>query len=258
SGKSALARLIAVILMDVPPEKVDSHPYFMHLTKPEDKQEIPIDKIRQTIRATRLKMPEGKHRVIFIEQAESLSTEAQNALLKILEEPPTQTTFILTVPSVDKVLSTITSRVRSLTVHPVNLEISTGHYRKQYPANQVETAWRLSQGSAGLLQALLLQDRDHPLKSAVDEAKKLLGQSTYERLLTFEKIGSDRDQIRLVLEALSLVLTALHRAAVDKGNMPQTKTLSSARRLVTDALGALDSNTSSKLITLNLVLKLPV
>lgn len=258
SGKSALARFIASMLLQVSSEQIDSHAYFMHITKPEDKQEIPIDRIRQTIRATRLKMPEGKHRVIFIEEAQNLSPEAQNALLKILEEPARQTSFILTSPSDKGVLPTIRSRVRSLPIHPVTLPAATQHFAARYPADQIETAWRLSQGSAELLQALLNEDKDHPLKSAVGQAKTLLGQSTYERLLTFDKLGGDKDRIRLTLDALSRVLAALHRVAVEKNNLPQIKSLSSARRLVTDALSAIETNTSPKLITLNLVLKLPL
>lgn len=258
SGKSSLARLITSFLLNVPVDQVSSHPYFVHVTKPKDKQEIPIDKVRETIRATRLKMPKGQHRVILIEEAQTLSHQAQNALLKSLEEPSRQTTFILTAPSEEGVLPTIRSRLRSLTVYPVNLGASTRHFAERYPADQIEAAWRLSQGSVGLLQALLNEDKEHPLKSAVDQAKTLLGQSTYERLLTFDKISGDKDQIRLVLDALSRVLSALHRAAVEKNNLAQQQSLSSARRTVTEALDALQTNASPKLITLNLVLKLPV
>jgi DNA polymerase-3 subunit delta' len=60
----------------------------------------------------------GRWRVILIEDADRLTEQAANALLKALEEPPARTVFLLCAPSEDDVLPTIRSRCRLVRLHP--------------------------------------------------------------------------------------------------------------------------------------------
>jgi DNA polymerase III subunit delta' len=257
SGKSTLAARLACELIKTPQTGLDDCPNVIKVSRPKDKQEISIDKIREVIRALRLKVLRDQQRLILIEDAQALSHEAQNALLKVLEEPSQRTIFILTAVSKDSVLPTIVSRTQQLIIHPASLPQAVKHYQDKFSTKDIESAWMLSQGYPGLLNALLNDEQEHPLKVAVEQAKQIVAQSTYERLLTFEKIGNDKTQLGLVLDALSRVLSALHRRAVDKDNAAQAKSIAASRRLVNDALQALQTNTSTKLITLNLALRLP-
>ncbi len=63
-------------------------------------------------------MEAGQYRIIVIESAERMSNEAANALLKILEEPPEQTVFILIVASLHALLPTIRSRSQLIRFMP--------------------------------------------------------------------------------------------------------------------------------------------
>lgn len=57
---------------------------------------------------------DGRQRLVIIDQADYLTTEAQNALLKTLEEPPESTTMVLVTANPDRLLTTVRSRLRAI------------------------------------------------------------------------------------------------------------------------------------------------
>ena len=75
---------------------------------------IKIEKIRDIIYQSSLKPYEGKKKVFIINDAEGMTKEAQNALLKILEEPVANVVFILTAATPYAILSTIKSRCHKI------------------------------------------------------------------------------------------------------------------------------------------------
>ena len=83
-----------------------------------NKTTIPIDDIREMIRLTSVYPLEGGNRVILIRNAEDMTPQAQNCLLKILEEPPSNTYFILTSGHPEQLLLTVRSRCRLLKMRP--------------------------------------------------------------------------------------------------------------------------------------------
>lgn len=69
-----------------------------------------IETIRNIIRGIRFKTSSGEKRVVVVKDAQLLTTEAQNAFLKTLEEPPEDTIFILSTESLEPILETVKSR----------------------------------------------------------------------------------------------------------------------------------------------------
>ncbi|OVE78822.1 hypothetical protein BVY00_01780 [bacterium G20] len=259
SGKTTLARRIATELLHLDSdEQLQKYPYFTHLKRPDGKEDIPIDAVRQVAKILKLKTPgrNGIRRVIFIEDAHDLNEEASNALLKMLEEPAADSFFILSSTSEYALLPTITSRVQGVFVQPLSLSETQRYYADKYSNKSIENAWRLSQGTAGLMSAFLGSDKDHPLKMAIDEAKQYLHQDKYERLLQVDKLSKDKSQLALMLEALLKLVTALHHSAVGRGSEAQQKRLLASRKLVHKLQNALEANVSPKLIALELALKL--
>lgn len=86
------------------------------------KTEIGIDDIRGLQRLASLPPYEGKCKVFIIDDAEHLSTEAANALLKVLEEPPQRVVWILLAAEEEHLLPTIISRCQRLALKPVPSE----------------------------------------------------------------------------------------------------------------------------------------
>src|SRR6187551_1440355 len=83
----------------------------------EDKQAlISREESREIIKTLSLKPFESPHKVMIIWQPELMHTSAANGILKILEEPPPQTFFILVTNAADRLLPTIISRTQIVTV----------------------------------------------------------------------------------------------------------------------------------------------
>ncbi len=261
SGKASLASYLAARLMNIEPAKLSSRPYYMLIEKPHDKSEIPIDSVRKIIRSLSLKSPGDNqkiNRIVNIKDAELLSEEAQNALLKIIEEPPPQTVFILSAPSADAVLPTIVSRAQRLTISPLNLTESSDFFKPTYTSRSISSAWSLSQGAAGLMSAILKDEIEHPLKQAVERSKQFLKLDAYERLIFLDSLSSDEGGLEAFLDGLSRVLKELHRSSIESGRTNQAGKLLKSRRLVNEARSSLSKNASTRLVGLNLVLHLPI
>ena len=79
---------------------------------------IPVDDIREMIRICSQYPYEGGNRAVIIRDAENMTVQAQNCLLKILEEPPQNTFFILTSAHSNQLLTTVRSRCRPLKLTP--------------------------------------------------------------------------------------------------------------------------------------------
>jgi DNA polymerase-3 subunit delta' len=259
SGKACLAMSLAATVLGCDSvEQLQTYPYFTHLKRSEGKQDISIDSIRGLNKLLKLKAPGNREirRVILIEDAQDLNEEAANALLKMLEEPAADCVFILTATSPHNLLPTISSRAQQLQIRPVSLEQSLKFFGDDYRKNDIESAWNLSQGGVGLMLAILRDDKDHPLKAAIDEAKGYLRSNSYERVLMADPLSRDKKQLALLLEALVKLLGAVQHSGLKSSNDSQQKKLLASRKLVLKLQKALDANASPKLVALELGLNL--
>jgi len=97
---------------------------------------IPVDDIREVIRICSRYAYEGRNRAVVIKNAETMTPAAQNSLLKILEEPPQNTYFILTSAHADQLLTTVRSRCRTVKLTPWE----PGYVRKALSAQGIDAA----------------------------------------------------------------------------------------------------------------------
>ncbi len=251
AGKFALAINIATKLLAT--STLDTYPYFYHLKRAPGKKDISIDSVRELIGNLRLRTPGSNsiRRVAIVEDAQYLSLQAQNSLLKTLEEAPTDTVIILTSPSEYELLPTIVSRAQKLSVHPVSLK-ATGEYF-QLDEVVVRPNWLLSKGSAGLLNALMAETDQHPLKTAVQEFKLFLSYDSYERFALVDKLEKNKQELGLFLEAGLRILAILHKDAVAKDNNSQAKRLLLARKKIILSKRYLDAGASPRLVVMYLI-----
>ncbi len=139
TGKRTLAMLLARSLMcrsdtDIPCNKCNDcimaasgeHPDITVIEKgiplssgiTKGRSTIPVDDIREMISICSRYAFEGGNRAVVIADAENMTPQAQNSLLKILEEPPQNTYFILTSGHPDLLLTTVRSRCRNIKIIP--------------------------------------------------------------------------------------------------------------------------------------------
>ncbi|PIZ63727.1 hypothetical protein COY17_00320 [Candidatus Saccharibacteria bacterium CG_4_10_14_0_2_um_filter_52_9] len=194
SGKLQLATRLAEAVLELPAGSFDDNPYITVISVEPDKKLIAIEAVRQLEKFLALKVPgqSGHDRAIIIEDAHLLSHEAQNALLKTLEEPPKGTILILTASHEQALLPTIRSRAQSITVNRPAREALETHFASQHAKEAIAKAYAVSGGLPGLMHGLL-SDSEHPLAQATARARQLLSQTTYERLLAVDELSKQRD-----------------------------------------------------------------
>lgn len=129
----------------------------------EDKQPIiSREDGREIIRALALKPFQSKYKIMIIWQPELMHPSAANGMLKILEEPPPQTYFILVTNQAGSLLPTILSRTQIFTIPVMSeseliLELNKHGFTDQV---KVEKAAGLSDGDLSVAIRLLSQDQD--------------------------------------------------------------------------------------------------
>lgn len=87
-------------------------PDLKFLEKPKDKATIGVEAVKDFREDMFLSSTEAERKIYVIDNADCMTVEAQNALLKILEEPPSNVLLILLANECDRILSTIKSRVQ--------------------------------------------------------------------------------------------------------------------------------------------------
>lgn len=102
-----------------------AHPSVLHLTRPLNdrtkafKTALTVDEVRRVGRFLGLTAHDGGYRVVIVDPADDMNTNAANALLKNLEEPPARTVFILIAHSLGRLLPTIRSRCQIVRFQPL-------------------------------------------------------------------------------------------------------------------------------------------
>ena len=140
-----------------------SHPDYAHVYKElleytrdgKDKKpplELPINVIREfLIEQVAIRPALSQRRVFVISEAEKLNANSQNALLKVLEEPPSYCTIILLCTRLEQLLPTTKSRCQIVRFGPVDEDRVVSHLtRMGLGAKEAAFFARLAQGSLGL------------------------------------------------------------------------------------------------------------
>ena len=122
---------------------------------------IRVDEIRKLHAFFGLSAADGGRRVVIVDSADELNTQAANALLKMLEEPPARTTLLLLSHQPARLLPTIRSRCRTLRLSPLSPEdmaAALAQAGAEVPPDQVEPLTMLAEGSVGAAMRLLNND----------------------------------------------------------------------------------------------------
>ena len=112
-GKNKEKREMKIMeLLNNPKFTLHNNPDLLIIEKPKNKKSIGIEEVRETTKFLKIWRITHPQKVVLIKGASILTTEAQNSLLKILEEPPVYAQIILEADSLEKFLPTIISRCK--------------------------------------------------------------------------------------------------------------------------------------------------
>ena len=247
SGKRTLARLLAQAILCqgtdkpcgvcTPCRKIldGNHPDYILVDDPE-KKTVPVELIRQA-RADMFVQPnESDHKIYQFPRAQDMGIPGQNALLKVLEEPPSYGVFILIADNPDKLLPTVRSRCTELKLQALPTDILEAQLQKDFPKasrEDIAAACARSGGFLGQAKALLESGEGvSPQTQAFAEAYGEGSALGLTQLLTpMEK--SKRDALA---ETLNQWLTLLENALMSRSGADAVSPL--ARELARKRTGA--------------------
>ena len=215
---------------------------------PDEKGRVNIEQIRDVIDRVAFRPFEGRRRVIIIDESDTMLAPAQSALLKVLEEPPSSSVFILLTTRPDMLLPTVQSRCPRLRFQ------SAGREEVDIDAREIAQDV-LAQAAA----------TDDPARR-IDAAKGLLAKTGAGGRSDREQLASHLRAMATLLRDVELLATRANADGLANADVRPdldrlTKTFGGDRGLraftaVDRALTALDRNASVKIVADWLVLQL--
>ncbi len=140
-------------------DQIKESPYFSQndwlrrIDEKERKPTIGTDESQEIIKKLTLKSYEGGYKVMLIWMAEEMNTVCSNKLLKIIEEPPPKTLFILLSENQDTLLQTIVSRTQILKIPRINSDDLTSYLRKDQTVSLSNIESIVARAEGDLLKA---------------------------------------------------------------------------------------------------------
>ena len=194
------------------------HPDFITIDDPE-KKTVPVDLVREARADMYIRPNEADHKIYLFPRAHDMRDESQNALLKILEEPPSYGVFILLTNNAERMLPTIRSRCTELAMASLQPAVLKRALRERFPQGEDAILEAAAVRSGGFLgQAIQIVEEGNALPPETTAFLQAYAQrdalALMEVLVPMEKWK--RDQLIPVLEQWTACLEGalLHRSGV--------------------------------------------
>lgn len=166
------------------------------------KKTLGVDDIReQILEDVKFKQYQYRYKIYIVEQADTMTVQAQNALLKTLEEPPGYAIFLLLANNTSAFLPTILSRVVTLQIRPLSENLITQYLvtEKQLSDTTAAEYAAYAQGSIGNALALLEDETFvHMREDILDKLMKMEQKSLAEVLLFAKDLEQYKDDMRFL------------------------------------------------------------
>lgn len=203
-GKSNLAKLIAINILGGHQDRnyVDIVNYRCK------KSSFGVDDVRDVVDEVSKKPFEGDKKVIIIHDGNKMTVQAQNALLKTIEEPPKGVFIILLCESLELILDTIKSRCQIYKLTPLTKDEVKLYIERlgteNYSNEEIKAAISYSEGIPGKAEKFLRDSSLKDLRNLLIDLLYILVSGNLQKLLDFEvKILSYKDKKEEILNILA-------------------------------------------------------
>lgn len=185
----------------------------------ESGQTIPIEEIRKVKNFVSLSPYLGTYKFVVIDDADLMTTEAQNALLKVLEEPSPSSIMILVSANPASFLPTINSRCQEIkfSSHPRDL-IGEVLKHSNLSKTNAEFLGEFSNGRIGLIKKIVEEKSFDEVKNSVEELMHLVKVDLNERLTLAQKLTDDKNKRELPQKVLYWLLYSHMRRGEPKAH----------------------------------------
>ena len=182
-----------------------------------------IESVRNIRSSAYIKPNEARNKVYLLFDCDKMLAPAQNAFLKVLEEPPENVAFIITVTSASSLLQTIRSRARIITLYPPEAGEAVsilGEMFSERPYNDLIEAAEACSGNIGQAAAMLEKGGEKARKLALEIFSAIPLTSEYQLLKLTSEITSSRDFALSVVEELCEISSECVRASLGVNDPP--------------------------------------
>lgn len=191
--------------------KAKVHPDVIVVDDPE-KKSVQVDQIREVQADAFIRPNEGRKKIYLIPRAHLMTDQAQNALLKLIEEPPHYAVFLLLSTNAEKLLPTVRSRSVELRMEPVPFETAAMWLQANSRDADLQTLRAAHLRCGGFLGQTL---------------QYLTGDDAFPLMADFVRAYAENDRYGIVA-----VFAAMEKLPRDK----LLKSFASLKRLMTEAL----------------------
>jgi len=188
---------------------------------------ISVEAIRDLYTQTKTKSKTATF--VIIHDADTMSLPAQNALLKLLEEPAGNTHFILTTHSPDKLLTTVRSRCQQMVVPPITISQSRELLQSLGQTDETKQRQMLFVAEGNPAELFRLASDEPYFKEVsrqIEDVKQFVSGDSYAQLKTLLKYSATRPQC---LEFVARLLTVMDRLVVSS---PKTSSILRIEKLI--------------------------
>lgn len=200
-----------------------------------DKGIITVEQVRDLYSSTRTREPKG--RIVIIDYAERMGVPAQNAFLKLLEEPIKGTHFMLLSHTPERLLPTILSRAQHVAIRPIDHTSSLqllDELGVSDPTKRTQLLFIAEGLPAELTRLAKDSSRFESRVAIVKDAREFIVGTPYAKLLLAAKYKDDRQGALLMLDDAA---RQLRQSTADKGdtaNLRVIERIEKAHQYITD------------------------
>ena len=187
-GKKTLARLMAARIVGDTKGLAErgEHPDVLWLAPKDAGKQIPVDEVRAFRQEAYILPNQSPKKVLIIDRCDQMNESGQNAILKILEEPPEHVVFLLLASGREAMLPTIRSRCVIWEMQPVREQEGVAFLQERYPEEErVRTLLKAAGGNLGRAMEYL---EGGTLLTYGDLGVKFLGKLCRNKLLEADKM----------------------------------------------------------------------
>ena len=200
-----------------------SHPDLLIIEPEEEGRQLKVDQVRELIEYVTLKSFSGDHKIAIIKQADAMNRATANALLKTLEEPPSQSMLFLLSHRSSKLPITIRSRCQKIEFEAAFDEKTVNWLEQQSIDNELSSEQLLRLASGGPLKVLkmLEEEQIQHRETLLQDLKSLtLNESDPVQIATnWQAIGSENVFVILLRLIQDLILVKLQKESANLVNL---------------------------------------
>ena len=185
-----------------------SHPDLFYFS-PDKKASMGVETVRDIKKSLFFMPNDGDRKVYIIDDAQKMTVQAQNALLKFIEEPPASVLFFIVADKKESLLPTVVSRTRIISLAPsdnADIRRFLMSESKKSGGEQIDEAINMAEGSPGKALKLLCRDFSRQRQLCLDFMPVLVSTSKSDAMAFLLSMKLNRDGVK---EFFTLLMTAL-------------------------------------------------